>query len=269
VALIGGTAAYNLLTRICPTGDSGYMTGAAYANKSKLQVLLGDGFFDEIRGKTVIDFGCGPGSEAIEMAQRGAARVLGIEIRDDFLRTARGRAELAGVGDRCAFMTSPDEPADIVVSLDSFEHFADPAGILRVMDSYLAPRGKVIATFGPTWYHPLGGHLFSVFPWAHLLFTERALLRWRKTFYPNQTATTFEECGLNKITIRRFKRIVEASPFRFERFEARPIRGIRLLSNPLTREVGTATVLCTLVKRQPVGASEQRQQMQEWPRDAQ
>ena len=95
----------------------------------------------------------------------------------------------------------PDEPADVIVSLDSFEHFQDPAAILRVMDSYLSPHGKVLATFGPTWYHPLGGHIFSVFPWAHLLFTESALLRWRKSFHPDQTATTFEECGLNKITI--------------------------------------------------------------------
>jgi SAM-dependent methyltransferase len=147
------------------------------------------------------------------------------------------------------FMTAPDQPADVVVSIDSFEHFDDPGQILRVMDSYLAPGGKVIATFGPTWYHPLGGHLFSVFPWAHLLFTEGSLLRWRKSFHPEQTATTFEECGLNRITISRFERIVAASPFAFAAFEARPIRGIRWLSHRLLREFGTSTVRCTLAKR--------------------
>ena len=60
-----------------------------------------------------------------------------------------------------------------------------------MMESYLAPGAKVIATFGPTWYHPLGGHLFSVFPWAHLIFTERALLRWPTTISaePDRDAT--------------------------------------------------------------------------------
>ena len=249
MALIGGTPAYSLLMRLCPSGDPGYLTGEAYANKSKLATLFGPGFFDVIRGKTVIDFGCGTGAEAVEMAEAGAKRVLGIDIRESFLDTARKRAAAASVSDRCAFMTTPDELADVVVSLDSFEHFEDPDLILRIMDQYLAPDGKVIATFGPTWYHPLGGHLFSVFPWAHVVFSENALLRWRKSFHPEQTARTFEECGLNKMTVRRFKRIVDRSPFQFENFEARPIRGISWLSNPITREFGTAIVRCTLVKR--------------------
>jgi SAM-dependent methyltransferase len=255
VGVIGGTFGYWILKTLCPTGDSGYLSGEAYANKSKLTVLLGERFFDEIRGRTVIDFGCGTGGEAVEMAERGARRVIGVDIRDAWLTAARRHAEEHHVADRCLFMTSPDQRADIVVSIDSFEHFDDPASILRVMDSYLAPGGKVIATFGPTWYHPLGGHLFSVFPWAHLVFTERALLRWRKSTRPNQTATRITECGLNKITIRRFEQIVAASPFRFERFEAKPIRGLRVLARWPWREFGTAIVRCTLVRKAETSAA--------------
>ena len=146
-------------------------------------------------------------------------------------------------------MTAPDEPADLIVSLDSFEHFKDPAAILRVMDAYLAPHGKVIASFGPLWYHPLGGHFFSVFPWSHLLFSEKVLLRWRKQYRPDQKARSIAECGLNAMTVRRFERLVAASPFRFERFEARPIHGHRWLTTPLLREFGTSVVTCTMVKR--------------------
>jgi 2-polyprenyl-3-methyl-5-hydroxy-6-metoxy-1,4-benzoquinol methylase len=255
VGLIGGTFGYWMLKTLCPTGDSGYLSGEAYANKSKLAVLLGERFFDEISGHTVIDFGCGTGGESVEMAQRGARRVIGVDIRDTWLNAARRHADEHRVADRCVFMTSPDQPADVVVSIDSFEHFADPADILRVMDSYLAAGGKVIATFGPTWYHPLGGHLFSVFPWAHLVFTERALLRWRKSIRPNQTATTITECGLNKITIRRFERIVAASPFRFERFETIPIRGLRFLGTGPLREFGTSIVRCTLVRKSEAPAA--------------
>jgi 2-polyprenyl-3-methyl-5-hydroxy-6-metoxy-1,4-benzoquinol methylase len=225
------------------------MSGSVYETTGKLQALLGETFFTEIQGKTVLDFGCGPGAEAVEMARRGARRVLGIEIRQSFLDEARQRAASFGVTDRCAFMTTPDEPADLIVSLDSFEHFADPAEILRVMDAYLAPNGKVVAAFGPLWYHPLGGHFFSVFPWSHLVFTEKVLLRWRKLFRPHQTARSIADCGLNAMTLRRFERLVAASPFRFERYDIRPIRGHRWLLAPVLREFGTSVVTCTLVKR--------------------
>ena len=250
MGVIGGTLGYELLSRIAPREETRRrLDGSAYANKSKLQTLLGPRFFDEIRGKTVIDFGCGTGAESVEMAERGARRVIGVDIRESFLAAARERAAAAGVDDRCSFMTSPDQPADVVVSLDSFEHFADVGEILRVMDSYLAPDGRVVASFGPTWYHPLGGHIFSVFPWAHLLFTEAALLRWRRRLRPQQTARSITDCGLNKITLRRFEQTVAASPFRFERYEPRPIRGYSALKAPVLREFGTAVVGCTLVKR--------------------
>lgn len=249
MGIIGSTLGYQLLTWIAPREESGGLTGNAYRDKSKLEALLGSAILEEIQGKTVLDFGCGPGAEAIEMALRGARRVIGVDIRESFLETARARAAEAGVADRCVFTTTPQEPVDVVVSLDSFEHFGDPSAILRIMETYLTPRGKVVASFGPPWYHPYGGHLFSVFPWAHLVFTERALLRWRKRFRPGQTARTITECGLNKMTVSRFERLIEESPFRFERCDIRPIRGHQWLTAPIVREFGTSVVTCTLVKR--------------------
>jgi SAM-dependent methyltransferase len=223
------------------------MTGAAYRNKSKLVTMLGASLVDRIRGKVVIDFGCGQGAEAIEMARLGARRVIGVDISDKWLRMARAAADEAGVSHRCVFGTTPTEPADVIVSLDSFEHFDDPAAILRIMAAYLRPDGEALASFGPTWYHPLGGHTFSVFPWAHLIFTEEALLRWRRNFHPRQTATRITDCGLNKMTIARFERLVRDSPFRFAEFEARPISRLRRLAMPMTREFVTSVVICRLV----------------------
>jgi hypothetical protein len=37
--------------------------------------------------------------------------------------------------------------------------------ILSIVDKLLRPEGEVLISFGPTWYHPLGGDLFSAFPW--------------------------------------------------------------------------------------------------------
>jgi len=152
----------------------------AYAGKSKLRSLLGASFLEEIRGKTVIDFGCGDGAEAVEMASLGAD-VIGLDIRERVLALARNRAEAAHLSHCCEFTLRCARKADIVVSIDSFEHFEDPAAILLTMFDLLKPGGVLVASFGPTWYHPLGGHLVSVFPWAHLIFSENALMRWRSS----------------------------------------------------------------------------------------
>jgi len=248
---LGGPLAEHLLRRF---GDraarKGYCDGSAYRDRSKLEVLFGKSIWLRIAGQVVIDFGCGTGSEAIEMAQHGAARVIGLDIATHSLDAARRAAEAAGVADRCRFLVHAEEVADVIVSVDGFEHFADPEGALRVMRRLLKPSGRVLLSFGPTWLHPLGGHLFSVFPWAHLMFTERALIRWRSRF-KQDGATRFEEVegGLNQMTIRRFRRLVAESPLELEAFEAVPIRRLRALANPLTREFLTGSVRCTLRPR--------------------
>src|SRR5207245_8009444 len=127
-----------------------------------------------------------------EMALRGPRKVMGLDIRARYLRAGRERAEHAKVSDRCTFVVRPEQTADVIVAIDSFEHFEDPAAILKEMHRLLNPGGCVLAAFGPTWYHPLGGHLFSVFPWAHLIFTEQALIRWRSDF-KTDGATRFQE----------------------------------------------------------------------------
>jgi SAM-dependent methyltransferase len=240
---------YKILKAISP-GEPSACSGAAYAGKSKLAVLLGPEFLEDIKGKSVVDFGCGEGAEAVEIAVNGALKVVGIDIREQLLETARHNALAAGVQDNCKFGVSTQEQADVIVSLDSFEHFADPYEVLNIMALLLKPHGEVIASFGPTWYHPLGGHLFSVFPWAHLLFSEEALIRWRSDF-KTDGATKFGEVagGLNQMSIRKFENFVADSPFELTELDLVPIRKLRRFHNRITREFTTALVRCRLVKR--------------------
>jgi SAM-dependent methyltransferase len=223
---------------------------AAYRFQSKLSACLSSDLLKLIAGKTVIDFGCGEGGAAIELVRHGARHVIGIEIQESHLRVARERARQAGVEHTCTFTQTTNQRADLIISLDAFEHFADPAAILRAMDSLLKSDGEIMASFGPTWYHPAGGHLFSIFPWAHLIFSEEALLRWRSGFR-NDGATRFGEVagGLNQITIRQFEDIIAESPFRIAALELIPIRKLRWLHNRVTREFTTAVVRCRLAKR--------------------
>ena len=249
MAVLGGSLAVRLLNYASRNGTVGYPDIAtAYLKKSKLEVLFGPRIWHEVQGKDVLDFGCGPGAEAVEVAERGARRVIGLELRQKWINAAIAHAEARQVAHKCYFGTEWDEPVDVILSLDSFEHFADPVDILQRMRQLLRPSGCVIASFGPTWYHPLGGHIFSVFPYSHLLFSESALVHWR-SLYKTDGARSFAESGLNQMTIRRFEKLVAASPFRFADLETVPIRRLRLVANSLTREMTTAVVRCKLVPR--------------------
>src|SRR3954453_13752483 len=85
----------------------------------------------DVRGKSVLDVGCGDGSMCLHLARIGAARVLGVDIqtvgvgesRLDAGPELRRRCELPQID-------TPDElrgeQFDLVLSQDSFEHYSDP-----------------------------------------------------------------------------------------------------------------------------------------------
>ena len=151
--------------------------------------------------------------------------MTGVDILEPALQQARATARTAGLAERCTFARDPDRGVDVVVSVDGFEHFGDPGTALRTMHRLLRPGGRVLVAFGPTWLHPLGGHLFSVFPWAHLVFTEAALIRWRSHFKRDGARHFGEvEGGLNQMTIHRFRAAGRGEPA--------PVRDIRDGADP-------------------------------------
>jgi SAM-dependent methyltransferase len=256
---IGGNLGYALLKnfgRHAMAPD--YQNADCYEGKSKLEVLFGKDIWRAVKGQVVIDYGCGPGIEAIEIARHGATRVIGIDTWDKALREAKANASKAGVSKACEFVGAVQgefsaaslPPADVIFSLDAFEHYNEPDEILKHMRTLLRSGGRVLICFGPPWLHPYGGHLFSIFPWSHLLFTEKAQIRWRSDF-KTDGATRFHEVdgGLNQMTIQEFKRLIAASDFMVEKFEPVPIRKLRWFSNTVTREFTTSIVRCTLVTK--------------------
>jgi ubiquinone/menaquinone biosynthesis C-methylase UbiE len=57
----------------------------------------------DVRGKTILDLGCGSGFLSVLLAKRGAARVIGIDVSEEQLAIARFRAKASGL--------NPDDPA--------------------------------------------------------------------------------------------------------------------------------------------------------------
>ena len=73
------------------------------------------------------------------------------------------------------------------------------------------------------------------------------MLRWRNDIRSDGAKRFSEvEGGLNQMTIGRFERLVQASPFKLIHLETVPIRPLRRLHTRLTREWTTAIVRCVL-----------------------
>jgi 2-polyprenyl-3-methyl-5-hydroxy-6-metoxy-1,4-benzoquinol methylase len=104
-----------------------------------------------IEGKSVIDIGCGPGHYGVELARRGAARVLGVDFAPGMIDLARARAERAGVSDRCSFVlgdflaSSGDEKFDYAIVMGFMDYIADPADLVRKVLGVC--RGKAFFSF--------------------------------------------------------------------------------------------------------------------------
>ena len=206
-----------------------------------------------VRGRRVLDFGCGTGADCLAMARAGAAEVWGFDVQAGALDEARRRCR----GASCTFANPDAEDLDglashfdLIVSVDSFEHVRDPAAALRRIAALLHPRGRAFVSFGPPWLHPRGGHIgyMTRLPWAHLLLSERSIMDVRRR-YEDDGATRFEDVpgGLNRMTVSGFLELVAASGLRLTQLDVVPVKGQHWLTrNRVSRELFTGRVTASL-----------------------
>lgn len=102
-----------------------------------------------LKGKKIIDVGCGGGILAESMALRGAD-TLGIDMGTAPLSVAELHALEAGV-DNVAYQKVPVEELateqvahyDVVTCMEMLEHVPDPASIIKACSDMVKPGGKV------------------------------------------------------------------------------------------------------------------------------
>jgi 2-polyprenyl-3-methyl-5-hydroxy-6-metoxy-1,4-benzoquinol methylase len=228
---------------------------------AKIERHFGPLIWQKFAGKRVLDFGCGWGFETIAVAEKGAAVSYGLDDQQIHVDHGNKLAQERGVANTCRFINSAATgnelhslygSLDVIFSIDAFEHYFEPEQVLAEMYALLAPGGRVVASFGRPWLHPYGAHLQTLtsLPWVHLLFKESTIFDVRARSRPDG-ARRFEDIpgGPNRMTVRRFRRIIEASPFEVTSFDRLPVRGLRLLAtNAITTEFFCAQVRCDLRK---------------------
>ena len=213
-----------------------------------------------IRGKAILDYGCGYGKQAIAYLLNGARHVTSVDIVEDNIAHAKALAEKYGVASKLSLQLGdvddidlPDNYFDTIITSDSFEHFSNPEGILNVCYLALKAQGRFLITFGNPWFHPYGSHMqyLTKLPWVHVLFSEKTVMKVRERFR-NDHATRYKDVqgGLNQMTVRCFVKLVKASGYQIEHFELRGIRRIDSLTRlPVIREFFTNRVNCILRKK--------------------
>jgi 2-polyprenyl-3-methyl-5-hydroxy-6-metoxy-1,4-benzoquinol methylase len=94
---------------------------------------------EPLAGKTLLDVGCGSGRYCIAYAERGAARVVGVDFAAAMVELANEHARRAGVSHLCEFRAGmfpdavPEGTFDASSAMGFFDYVADPVPIVARM----------------------------------------------------------------------------------------------------------------------------------------
>jgi cyclopropane fatty-acyl-phospholipid synthase-like methyltransferase len=204
-------------------------------------------------GKKIVDFGCGAGHQSIALVKEYRCTVVGIENNPAILQKAINNSI---PDNHLSFVERASQEMqgcfDMVISQNSFEHFSNPSEVLSEMTGLLTNTGILLVTFGPPWFAPYGSHMmhFCKIPWINILFSEKTVMNVRSLFR-SDGARRYEdvESGLNKMTIKKFERIIAASGLkvRYRRYDC--VKGLRVMAwIPLIRELFINQITIVLAK---------------------
>lgn len=114
----------------------------------------------DIKGKDVLDFGCGTGEIAIQLAYLGANRVYGLDVTPGLLDLTRRRAEVNGVADRvetvCGLVQDVEpRPVDVIVAFAVLHHCFPLENMMPALLRWLKPGGVFVAAEPVTYMESL------------------------------------------------------------------------------------------------------------------
>jgi 2-polyprenyl-6-hydroxyphenyl methylase/3-demethylubiquinone-9 3-methyltransferase len=156
---------------------------------------------DGVRGRQVLDVGCGGGILAEAMARRGAAHVLGVDLAVKPLKVAQLHALEAGIGnidyrEVAIEALAAERPAtfDVVTCMEMLEHVPDPASIVRACAALVRPGGQL---FFSTINRNPKAFLFAIVGAEHVLkLLPKGTHEYAKFIRPSELARWCRDAGL-------------------------------------------------------------------------
>ena len=154
----------------------------------------------QIKGKRVLDIGCGGGILSDAMARKGAV-VTGIDLSSKALRVAQLHALEAGTAnvdyqEISAEAMAQQEPAgfDVVTCMEMLEHVPDPSSVVRACSALVKPGGWV---FFSTLNRNPKSFLFAILGAAYVLqLLPKGTHEYAKFIKPSELAQYSRDAGL-------------------------------------------------------------------------
>jgi len=148
-------------------------------------------------GKTFLDVGCGTGLYSVELAKKGAQRVLGIDIAENMLDRCRQLAAKEHVEQVCRFAHTDlleleaSERFNVTIGIGLFDYISDALPVLRKMRE--VSTDKVIVSFPRfwTWRAPVRKLRLALRGCPVYFFTRRRI------------AALLKEAGFARHTVKR------------------------------------------------------------------
>ena len=110
---------------------------------------------EPIRNRTFLDVGCGNALYSLELARKGAAKVVGIDISEVMIGLCKQSSENENLSDRCTFIQTdlldynPESSFDVSFGIGLFDYISDPLPVLKKMRE--VSTDKAIMAFPRLW----------------------------------------------------------------------------------------------------------------------
>ncbi len=203
----------------------------------------------------VLILGCGTGVE-IEWFARRCASVVAVDVDSSEIEKAIERnAGLPNVScvlvDDCT-LPFKDNEFDLVFMHNVCEHIINIEECFAEYFRIIKPGKILINAFAPLFYSPYGAHLQDALkmPWGHLIFGLQVVVDVRNRYYPGHLkASNWAGLGLNRITERRYRKIVKNTGFRDRLYVIQTSKDLPLFSRiPILRNLFIMGIKNILVK---------------------